>query len=681
MKTNVLLLVTLISALVLPHSAPAQKGEEKKLEQVVVTASRYEEPTEKVPASVTVITADDIQATTAQTVPDVLRDKAGIEVRDILGNGRTATVGINGWGGETAGSNTLLLVDGRRVNKIDLSGIDWTQIPLDRIERIEVVRGGGAAVLYGDNAAGGVVNIITKQGAPGVHFNVAGGYGSYETHREEAGVSLGNDWINLALTGNYSNSDGYRQNNSFRNSFGGGTLSLKPSEWVGVDVSGGIKSDRYGLPGFLLQSDLDSGLSRRHTNFPDDDATTKEQYLQLNPYLDLKEGGTFRLGFLYDKSKARSNFTGQFFTDDKTIDTYGVTPQYLRKDRFFGRQNNLTVGLDYYRYKLSQDSESFFSGFESTDDNDFQKHSLGYYADDTLELMPDLLYLSLGYRREKVDYDFNARHTDIAFGTERKLDQDLDDDLTAVRAGLTLTYNPGSKVFVSYAKSFRTGAIDEYFSAFTSTVNIGLKPQRSEHYELGVQHAFTSWLTASALLFRVDNKNEIFLDAVTVDPVTGFALFENTNYHRTRREGLELGFNAPVLEWLTLFGTYTYVNPELRSGAFESGNKIPGVATHMASGGVNLGFLENWRLDVRGRWMGESYAISDWNNEGEKADSWTTVDSKITFHWKGLEAFAGVNNLFDEEYSEYVVFSNSLQELAFYPSPERNFLVGLRYAY
>ena len=175
--------------------------------------------------------------------------------------------------------------------------------------------------------------------------------------------------------------------------------------------------------------------------------------------------------------------------------------------------------------------------------------------------------------------------------------------------------------------------------------------------------------------------NEIFLDAVTVDPVTGFALFENTNYHRTRRKGVELGFNAPVKEWLTVFGTYTYVNAELRSGAFESGNKIPGVAPHMASGGVNLRLLENWRLDVRGRWMGEYYAISDWNNVGDKVDSWTTVDCKITFQWKEFEAFAGVNNIFDKKYAEYVVYTNSLNELALYPSPERNFLVGLRYAY
>jgi iron complex outermembrane receptor protein len=144
---------------------------------------------------------------------------------------------------------------------------------------------------------------------------------------------------------------------------------------------------------------------------------------------------------------------------------------------------------------------------------------------------------------------------------------------------------------------------------------------------------------------------------------------------------VEVSFRAPVQEWLTLFGSYTYVNAELRRGPFESGNKIPGVAPQMASGGFNLAFLRHWRLDVRGRWMGEYFAISDWNNEGNKVDSWVTVDGKLTFQWKGVEAFAGVNNLFNEKYSGYVIYSNSLQELAFYPSPERDFLVGLRYAY
>ena len=85
----------------------------------------------------------------------------GVVVRDFYGTGKTASVDIRGFG-ETAPLNVLVLVDGRRVNEIDLSGTDWTQIPIDQIERIEIVRGAGS-VLYGDNAVGGVINIITKK--------------------------------------------------------------------------------------------------------------------------------------------------------------------------------------------------------------------------------------------------------------------------------------------------------------------------------------------------------------------------------------------------------------------------------------------------------------------------------------------------------------------------------------
>ncbi len=153
-------------ALVLPGSIQAEdekkdEASETTLEEVVVTATRQAEKISSVPAHVSVITENDIKNSTARDIPDLLRTQAGIQVNDVTGNKRSFSVDLRGFG-EAASLNTLVLVDGRRVNQPDLSGSDWTLISLNRVERIEVIRGGRGSVLYGDNAGGGVINIITK---------------------------------------------------------------------------------------------------------------------------------------------------------------------------------------------------------------------------------------------------------------------------------------------------------------------------------------------------------------------------------------------------------------------------------------------------------------------------------------------------------------------------------------
>ena len=91
--------------------------------------------------------------------------------------------------GEQSALNMLVLVDGRRINDVDLSGVDWSQVPLEHVERIEVMRGGSAAVLYGDNASSGVINIITKKGTGKPKINLQAEYGSYDMNKQKVSFS------------------------------------------------------------------------------------------------------------------------------------------------------------------------------------------------------------------------------------------------------------------------------------------------------------------------------------------------------------------------------------------------------------------------------------------------------------------------------------------------------------
>ena len=132
-------------------------------------------------ASSTVITAQEIERSPGQTLQDVLAREPGIQTRNLFGmvNGASTSVDMRGFGAAGT-SNTLVLINGRRLNDIDMAGVDFSAIPKNSIERIEITRGNSGAVLYGDGAVGGVINIVTKNAVDlPPSARVQAGFGSF----------------------------------------------------------------------------------------------------------------------------------------------------------------------------------------------------------------------------------------------------------------------------------------------------------------------------------------------------------------------------------------------------------------------------------------------------------------------------------------------------------------------
>jgi len=181
-------------------------------EEIFISLERKHLPFISLPANTSVITKEEIKNFNVSTLGQVLNLKKGIFVKDILNNNKP-TLDLRGFG-DTGNSNVLVLVNGFRMNNIDMSATDLSQIPISEIEKIEIIYGGGS-VLYGDNAVGGVINIITKKVDKQV-FEVRTQFNTFLTMDINATFSqVLKENFGLKLNVNSSNFNGFRENNSY----------------------------------------------------------------------------------------------------------------------------------------------------------------------------------------------------------------------------------------------------------------------------------------------------------------------------------------------------------------------------------------------------------------------------------------------------------------------------------
>lgn len=627
------------------------------MEEVVVAATRYEEKISAVPANITVITEGNIANSTAKDIPSILRTQVGIHVTDVMGNRRNYRVDIRGFG-ETAQSNTLVLVDGRRINQADLSGTDWALIPLDRVKRIEIIRGGRGSVLYGDNAAAGVINIITKEGDK-LKTGAEVLAGSYDTFKGNAYVSGSYKNLSYAISGNYLNSDGYRDNSDTEAKDLGVNLGYFLGDSMQLNLSAGFHEDDTRLPGPLKASDFAAGASRRDTLTPDDFADVDDYYIKVKPEIFFLDDSLFQIDLSFRKRDSLffSSYSGGTYEGDTEIKTVTASPQIVIKEKILGFNNNLTFGSDFIN--AEEDIANTITGFP-TSKFTLEKRDIGFYIHDEF-YFTDKLLASAGYRYDKAEYKFSDNSsTDKA---------DIDENPYSV--GINYNFYKNSYVYFSFSRSFRYPVLDEFFDFTTNTFNIDLVPQTSDDYELGFRHYLTKSLYANINFFRIDTEDEIFFNPTT---------YTNENLDgKTRRDGVEIALRK-TFENVSISAGYTYSDTEIKDGQF-SGNEVPNAPKHKASLDAVFDIGRGFTVALNGIYIGERLFESDYANTFSNQDDYIVLNAKFKYNWKKFTTFLDINNITDEKYSEYGVLGGFPVEEAFYPSPERNFIFGVSVDY
>ena len=285
-------------------------------------------------------------------------------------NGAKTSVDLRGFGA-TAMSNTLILVNGRRMSDIDITAIDLSTIPLNAIERIEITRGNSGAVLYGDNAVGGVVNIVTKNGVGGPPVAIRGEAGVGSFNQRMATVSAATNYgpWSTSFYGNGIKSDGYRVNNALDQRNGVGNINYTtPGLTAFLTVTG--DDQKLGFPGGRLV-DPSIGLNqlvtnRTGTSTPFDYGNQQGASATTGFTKSLWNGAELIVDGGFRQRQTQSGFFGAIPTisfastyNDADLKTWSITPRLSVKNVMFGMPSQILTGIDFYDTTFHQTRGAF----------------------------------------------------------------------------------------------------------------------------------------------------------------------------------------------------------------------------------------------------------------------------------------------------------------------------------
>ena len=668
------LLLSLVSVLPLYAQNP-KEDEPVRMGEVVVTATRDTQEIRKTPANVTVITAEEISKSGATTVVEALDKLESIQFRTYSGNSSQAMIDIRGFGGDNPYGKALIMLDGRRLNRTDMASVNWLSIPLNTIERIEIVRGPGS-VLYGDAAVGGVINIITRKGKGKPAFNASSLAGSYGLHNERVGVNGATDKWTYAVAAENNFISGYRDRSKYSAQGGGLDVGYSAIDLFNVSLGVSFNKVDYQMPGALTKSQMEQ--DRRQFGNPDDDGSDKYTNINLGIKSFWGSFGQMEINFLYGRKDLQGNMASWYVYSDTKTDTYGITPKYILSSEIFGFQNKVIMGADYYHEPYKK---TFYSDRERTAQSsqaDLTRESLGYYIRNEFNLLKSLI-LSAGYRFEQTS--IKGSNVDFFTSANNFTDKKNAYNAEAYEAGLTWLWGKKSKVFAKYSTVYRIPFVDEVayiqggLGGFGFLAN--LKKEKGISMEAGTEYYPLDNLKLGVTLFRIDMEDEI--------SYTGqFPNGHMENLDKTRHDGAEFSVSYLWQKYLKVYGNLTYHRATFEAGQYNK-KEMPLVPNRLINAGLEIYLPYHVTLKPEIRYVGDAFLSGDNDNNAEKLESYTLLNFyahyKPTFGRLNLTVFAGVENLTDKMYSSFGMDGAPWMSNTYYPMPGRTFKGGLSFEF
>lgn len=620
-SSRTLLFVSVSACLACGAAAPSiARAQTAELDRVVVTGTRTARTVDQSLASVDVITREDIERSQASSFQDLLRGRAGIDITNQGGAGKVSTLFLRG----TESDHTLFLVDGIRVGSATSGLAALQDLPLELIERVEIVRGPRSS-LYGSEAIGGVVQVFTRAPGSGLHMRLHAAAGSEGFREAGAGLDAraGQAWFGVDAS--HQRTDG-----------------INACRGIGAPVFAGCGMDHpdpdrdgYEQDALSLRAGLEAGngwsadarllRSQGHNQFdadpgwglPDSSSTVQQV---LGGKLRHDSGGALALQLTLGRdTDASDNFLAGAYSDRfaSTRDSAG-----LQADWTLARGQLLTLGADWARDRAEVSGP--FASFDASRGNRaaFAQYQGAYGAQD----------LQLALRHDDND-QFGGRDTgSVAWGVD-------------LGAGLRLT--------ASHGTAFKAPTFNELYYPFYGSP--GLRPETSRSSELGLAQRRARWhWQANAYATRIE-------DLIVYDP----HLFVANNIEQGRIRGLELGAGTTLAGW-TLGGQATWLDARNASQDLR-GKRLPRRAGRSARLDADRS-LGRWEV---GATLVATAAMYDDAGNTLRLPGHATLDLRVqTRLRRGWRLQASVRNAFDRDY----------ETVAYYRQPGRALMVTVRWA-
>jgi len=604
-----LFVVTLGLVLVASSWAEAEENKEEsvlELEKIVITATRSPHLLKDVPVSTTVITKKEIEQTGASTVAEALENVAEMRVTGYGSPGSLATAHIRG----SAAGQVLVLMDGRGLNPADSGTVDLGFLPVQNIERIEIVRGPFSS-LYGANALSGVINIITKLAPEKRQTQLGASSGTYET--SEYTLTHGGKLSKTGyfLTAKLGDSAGDRENSSCNETHATAKLTYEVDDLSGFSLLAGYSHRDSGVPG--------------PTTYPTPSAQqqNKRNWLDLSYSKDLK-GGSRLLAktFIeeYDICYQDPDAWGGPMRDTTKDLASGVQIQYsLPWGRHFP-----TVGLELKqdRVKVTTiDGTSRIGGPRKLD-------TVSLYLQDEMNLSPRLTLVP-GLR-----YDNPSAYASQC----------------SPRVSLLYFLGENTRLRASYGQAFRPPTVNDLYwhedwgGGMVSFGNEDLKPEKSRGYELGLEHKFNLPLLARVSWF--DRKTDGLISWVEISS----GHWQATNIDKAHNQGIESELRLQLTSRLSVGLNYLYQQAK-DEGEEYKGNYLRYTPEYKM--GLSLGYETNFGLGIRieAEKVSEQYT----NRENtQKLKSYSLLNARLSQKiTEKVEVFATGENLLNESYEVF----------------------------